>query len=436
MNRDSPNNPKDVFFEQLQHRNYFEVSRWYVLISALLAIKRKARLLSKLIKREKISTRWYSSRQDNQLPLQDIRRLSKVTGESIYKGKELTKIEAYSRSNNNQVAQAAKWELVRIYSVSDNMSDHLKASEYLRGIESTSTRNREVTEAELLFFRSYLNRKIINTGIKRKQYEEISNGNLNVDLVIEWLNACKMNTWGIEDFNAVLVEEKLSLLKANHSETANCLEKLWRAVVERKTNVCDYGLVTVILPVTEERYLNERLINISSQGYTNIEVLVVDLGGVLSKGNGRYDAYGFRIHYLHPPINNKNSEKILDGFYAANGQYMMMVQENEWIHPEKLITLMERLKNTEKKMIYPNSLKVSAENEFLISKETKSYYHKDASSGIYKKKEAIKTIETYGVQHSNEITEAFTQVVSKWSDESYLYHENGIYSLKQSMSCS
>lgn len=104
-------------------------------------------------------------------------------------------------------------------------------------------------------------------------------------------------------------------------------------------------LVSVIVPIYNvEKYLDRCIKSIVEQSYINIEILLVDDGATDSSGKmadvwAKKDS---RIKVIHRK-NGGLSAARNTGIDAANGEYLLFVDSDDWIHKDMIETLVEKL---------------------------------------------------------------------------------------------
>ena len=95
-------------------------------------------------------------------------------------------------------------------------------------------------------------------------------------------------------------------------------------------------LVSIIVPIfNAEKYLSECIDSILNQTYKNIEIILIDDGSTDKSAQicDAYTAKDKRAAVVHK-TNEGVSAARNDGLKAANGQFVMFVDSDDWIDPE------------------------------------------------------------------------------------------------------
>lgn len=103
--------------------------------------------------------------------------------------------------------------------------------------------------------------------------------------------------------------------------------------------------VSVIVPVyNDEKYLAECIDSILSQSYRQIEVILVDDGSSDSSGKicDKYADTDKRVRVIHKPNGGVSAARNA-GVSAASGDFIMMVDADDVLHPLIIDTLLEAI---------------------------------------------------------------------------------------------
>lgn len=104
-------------------------------------------------------------------------------------------------------------------------------------------------------------------------------------------------------------------------------------------------LISVIVPVYQaESYIQRCVESILNQTFNDIEIILIDDG---SKDNGGMQCDMFaqtdrRVHVIHKE-NNGLMSAWMTGVNASKGQYLCFVDSDDWIEPDMIQSLAERL---------------------------------------------------------------------------------------------
>ena len=104
-------------------------------------------------------------------------------------------------------------------------------------------------------------------------------------------------------------------------------------------------LISVIVPVYQaESYIQRCVESIMNQTYSDIEIMLIDDG---SKDNGGMQCDMFaqsdkRVHVIHKK-NNGLMSAWMTGVNASKGQYLCFVDSDDWIEPDMIHSLAEKL---------------------------------------------------------------------------------------------
>ncbi|MAO25611.1 MAG: glycosyl transferase [Roseovarius sp.] len=130
-------------------------------------------------------------------------------------------------------------------------------------------------------------------------------------------------------------------------------------------------LVTVLTPAYNRAgFIAEAVESVLNQSYGNIEYIVVDDGS--SDGTfeilQEYEAAGKLTLLTHKNHSNRGQSAALNvGLRAANGRYLVILDSDDLLHPEKLSRQVEFLENnTEVGMVYGQAMATSEDGRELF----------------------------------------------------------------------
>ena len=96
------------------------------------------------------------------------------------------------------------------------------------------------------------------------------------------------------------------------------------------------GLVSVIIPVYNvSEYLSRCLDSIINQSYKNLEIIIVDDGSTDNsyKICKKYEEMDSRIRVIHKENGGAASARKV-GLLSSCGEYIAMIDADDWIHPQ------------------------------------------------------------------------------------------------------
>ena len=96
------------------------------------------------------------------------------------------------------------------------------------------------------------------------------------------------------------------------------------------------GLVSVIIPVYNvSEYLSRCLDSIINQSYNNLEIIIVDDGSTDNsyKICKKYEEMDSRIRVIHKENGGAASARKV-GLLSSCGEYIAMIDADDWIHPQ------------------------------------------------------------------------------------------------------
>ena len=160
-------------------------------------------------------------------------------------------------------------------------------------------------------------------------------------------------------------------------------------------------LVSVIVPIYNvEQYLERCIKSIQNQTYRNLEILLVDDGSPDRCGEicDRYAAEDERIKVIHKE-NGGLSDARNYGIAEAKGEYLLLVNSDDWIHTQMVELLISLIKKNSARISicgyqyayegkeYQDELidiKKCVENSFtILEDETQKKYFEDPDKRIY-----------------------------------------------------
>ncbi len=106
----------------------------------------------------------------------------------------------------------------------------------------------------------------------------------------------------------------------------------------------DIPLVSVIVRSMDRPTLPEALDSVALQTYSNIELLLVNAKG---PGHSRLDPWcgRFPLRFIDSPRQVRRSEAANLALDAAGGDYLVFLDDDDWLLPDHVSTLLEALKN-------------------------------------------------------------------------------------------
>ncbi len=102
-------------------------------------------------------------------------------------------------------------------------------------------------------------------------------------------------------------------------------------------------LISIIVPVYNvEKYIHQCVDSIINQTYTNLEIILVDDGSPDNCGKicDEYAAKDSRIKVIHKP-NGGLSDARNCGIEAADGEWLMFIDSDDWIEPDMAQKLLD-----------------------------------------------------------------------------------------------
>ena len=114
------------------------------------------------------------------------------------------------------------------------------------------------------------------------------------------------------------------------------------------------GLISVVIPVYNvEKYLEECIESVLRQSYQNFEIILVDDGSTDRSGIicDTYAAQDKRIQVVHQK-NGGLSVARNTGFERSSGEYIYFLDSDDWIVPETLAGLVNKLKEDDAEAVF------------------------------------------------------------------------------------
>lgn len=121
------------------------------------------------------------------------------------------------------------------------------------------------------------------------------------------------------------------------------------------------GLVSIICRTIGRPELQQALQSVSSQSYSNIEIVLVDAAAKTLSG---YEAYAGNtpVTLISTGQTLRRPEAANAGLQAANGQYLMFLDDDDWIAVDHVQNLVEFLdKQSEIRAVYSSTQKTDSE---------------------------------------------------------------------------
>lgn len=140
-------------------------------------------------------------------------------------------------------------------------------------------------------------------------------------------------------------------------------------------------LVTVIVPTYKRpNLIDKALESLLNQTYPNIEIIVVDDNGqgtkyqIETERTVRHYVQSQKIRYIAHDTNRNGSAARNTGLKASSGQYVLFLDDDDFLYPENISMHVQRLENTDKRVgaAYCNSKIIHYQNitHRLIEKES------------------------------------------------------------------
>lgn len=146
----------------------------------------------------------------------------------------------------------------------------------------------------------------------------------------------------------------------NHSDDTlsklrNEFESVHSGCTGKASNVQDYKarpLVSVIIPTYNRAlFLQEMLDSLAAQDYRPIEILIIDDGStddtpqIMAVASERLRRAGIDCHYILQAKSNGSCARNR-GFRLSNGEYIIFVDSDDYLHPEMLSQMVGALERT------------------------------------------------------------------------------------------
>lgn len=144
-------------------------------------------------------------------------------------------------------------------------------------------------------------------------------------------------------------------------------------------------LVSVVLPVRYVNYhwLRKSIESVLSQTYDNIELIIVNDESTLPIDD-LIQEYGIK-KYIKNPINKKLPYSLNRGFSLAEGKYVTWTSADNYMHPDMIKTLVDKLKSlpSDYGIVFSNSSVVDKDNKVYprLTEEVKCYTDICSKSG-------------------------------------------------------
>lgn len=203
---------------------------------------------------------------------------------------------------------------------------------------------------------------------------------------------------------------------------------------------CEKGLISVVLPVYNcEKYLEESILSVLSQTYTNLELIIVDDGSEDESGKiaDSFLARDERVSVIHQK-NMKLPAALNNGFAAAKGEFLTWTSADNRMLPVCLEILAEELSRDRKcDMVFGNMRLIDENGDIL---KGKGWYEIPPLSGNVILPDSTELLNTYA---NNTIGAAFlyragaAAVLNGYSeykfmleDYDYFMRMNSLFSIK------
>lgn len=139
-------------------------------------------------------------------------------------------------------------------------------------------------------------------------------------------------------------------------------------------------LISIIIPVYNvEQYLDECMVSVLSQTYTNLEIILVNDGSI-DNSPAICDSYAMddpRVKVIHKE-NGGPMSACMAGVEAATGDYLAFIDSDDWIDLNMMEELVQETTGNAKEMICSN---------YVIEKANHPVYVKQSMEpGVYDKK--------------------------------------------------
>ncbi len=129
-------------------------------------------------------------------------------------------------------------------------------------------------------------------------------------------------------------------------------------------------LVSVVVPIYNiEAYLDKCVKSIIDQTYRNIEIILVDDGSTDRCASicGKYALLDMRVCVIHKANGGLVSARKA-GVEAANGDYIINIDGDDWIEPDRIQNLVEKGFSTGADMVYMSGLRKDFEDRSVVCK--------------------------------------------------------------------
>lgn len=145
------------------------------------------------------------------------------------------------------------------------------------------------------------------------------------------------------------------------------LESIWqesRAVFDNLSKKLSFGkyveqiadvrpLISVVMPTFKvEKYFEQCISSVTNQTLRNIEIIPVDDGSPDRCGEimDRFASEDFRVKPIHQP-NRGYGAAVNAGLMQARGEYIAIVETDDWVEPDMLETLYEKAKESDANIV-------------------------------------------------------------------------------------
>ena len=203
---------------------------------------------------------------------------------------------------------------------------------------------------------------------------------------------------------------------------------------------CEKGLISVVLPVYNcEKYLEESVLSVLSQTYTNLELIIVDDGSEDESGKIADSFLGKdeRVSVIHQK-NMKLPAALNNGFAAARGEFLTWTSADNRMLPVCLEILADELTRDRRcDMVFGNMRLIDDNGDIL---KGKGWYENPPLSGNVILPDSTENLNTYA---NNTIGAAFlyragaAAVLNGYSeykfmleDYDYFMKMNSLFSIK------
>ncbi|SDI03143.1 Glycosyltransferase involved in cell wall bisynthesis [Pseudobutyrivibrio sp. 49] len=193
--------------------------------------------------------------------------------------------------------------------------------------------------------------------------------------LIDW-NRGNPYKFAYTDLDELKQSEKLFARKISFvNEPRLVLELMEHIGVKPAYQKPDNPQVSIVVPIYNvQDYLAKCLESISSQTYKNIQVIMVDDGSTDSSGNiaESFSQKDSRFLYIHQQ-NGGLSAARNTGIKAATGQYIAVVDSDDWVEPDYIEELLKVSMETDADITVCGLIKESSTPQEISIKDNKVY---------------------------------------------------------------